>query len=214
MRRRHLPKFKALLIGFVLAKIVIALICLMCTLPLTDLLLWDHETAAAQDKSVEVKSEAAADAQVENKEAKQPAEIMALVNQLEDKRTQLKEQEEQIKTERAQLEQMKQDIDLKLEKMSAVQAQIDAALAKKAEIEAQEKQQQDAAEAAKVKQLVKVYSSMSPKKAAEIIDKLDMKVVYEVFSNMKGEEVGQILTYVSGDRAAEITERLADMSKN
>ena len=39
-----------------------------------------------------------------------------------------------------------------------------------------------------------------------------MKVVYEVFSSMKGDQVGQILSYVSGDRAAEITERLAPNS--
>ena len=50
---------------------------------------------------------------------------------------------------------------------------------------------------------------MNPKKAAEIFDKMDMDVIHQVFSNMKGDQVGKILSFVNRDRAAKITERLA-----
>ncbi len=206
---RKLSKIKTLLIGFVAAKIIVTLIYFAGSLPLADFL-FTQKTAEAQDSAVAQKTESADKGQDEaaDKE-KQYADVQALMNQLEIKRLQLKDEEEKIKQERVQLEDMKRDIDLKLDELSAAQAKMDASLAKKGAAEDQEKQAQDAAEEAKIKQLVKVYNSMSPKKAAAIIDKLDMKVIYEVFSNMKGDQVGQILTYVSPDRAVEITERLA-----
>lgn len=208
MSRKQRSKFKVLLIGFVLTKLIVVAFYLSSALPLPDLL-FSRETAAAQEEAVEPKTADTPETPAEDEKEKQYAEIQAVMNQLEVKRLQLTEEENRIKNERAQLEQLKLDIDMKLEDLKAVQTKIDEGLAKRAQMEAQEQQQKSAADAAKLKQLVKVYSSMSPKKAAEIIDKLDMKVVYEVFSNMKGEEVGQILTYVNGERAAEITERLA-----
>lgn len=209
-----LSKLRALLIGFVLTKIAVTALYVAATWP-PDLFL-SQKTAEAQD--IASVQEVAAEPKTQTTEGEaldgadkrqQYAEVMVLMEQLEAKRLQLKDEEERIKQERTQLEQLKRDIDLKLDELTAVQAKIDASLAQQAEKEAQAQKTQDEAEAAKVKQLVKVYSSMSPKKAAEIIDKLDMNVVYDVFSNMKGEAVGQILTFVSGERAAEITERLA-----
>ena len=208
MSRRKRTKFKVLIIGLFLTKLVIAAAYLSGMLPLADLL-FTREIAAAQDEVAEPKAAEVFEAPSEDEKAKQYAEIQAVMNQLEAKRMRLAEEENSIKNERDQLEQLKLDIDMKLEEMKAIQAKIDEGLARKAQLAAQEQQQKSAADAAKLKQLVKVYSSMSPKKAAEIIDKLDMKVVYEVFSNMKGEEVGQILSYVNGERAAKITERLA-----
>jgi len=203
---RKLSKIKFLLIGFVVAKILVTVVYFTGTRSLPDFPL-PQTTAVAQDTETEETDPAAAEAAADKE--RQYAEVQALMTQLEVKRLQLKEEEERLQQERQQLEQLKRDIDLKLDELSAVQAGVDASLTRQAEVEAQVRKVQDEAEAAKIRQLVKVYTSMSPKKAAEIIDKLDMKVVYDVFSNMKGETVGQILTYVSGERAAQITERLA-----
>jgi flagellar motility protein MotE (MotC chaperone) len=206
---RKIPKLKALLIGFVLTKVVVTVVYLAGTLPLSDLL-FTRTTAVAQVSTPEETT--AADADTETPEAgreAQYAEVLALMNQLEIKRLKLQEEAASIKQERTQLEALKLDIDQKLDDLAAAQTKLDETLALQAEREAQAQAAKSAAETAKIKQLVKVYTSMSPKKAAEIIEKLDMKVVYEVFSNMKGEQMGQILTYVSGERAAAITERLA-----
>jgi flagellar motility protein MotE (MotC chaperone) len=204
---RKLSKIKILLIGFVITKILVTVFYFAGTFPFSRLLL-TQTTAVAQDVgSAEPDTMIAADAAAEKE--KQYAEVQAVMDQLEVKRLQLKEEEARIAQERKQLEQLKRDISLELDELSVVQAKIDAALERKVQMEAQAQKAQDEAEAAKIKQLVKVYNSMKPKKAAEIIEGLDMKVVYEVFSNMKGEQVGEIMTYVSGERAAQITERMA-----
>lgn len=208
MSRKQRSKFKILLIGFVLTKLIVAALYLSGMFPFADLL-FSRETAVAQEQVAQPKAVDVAGVPSEDEKVKQFAEIQAVMNQLEAKRMQLEEEESRIKNERDQLEQLKLDIDMKLEELTAVQVKIDKGLVQKAQLAAQEQQQQDVAETAKLKKLVKVYSSMSPKKAADIIGKLDMKVVYQVFSSMKGEAVGQILTYVDGQRAAEITERLA-----
>jgi flagellar motility protein MotE (MotC chaperone) len=204
---RRLSKIKILLIGFVLAKVLVTVFYVTGALPLQGILL-TQTTAVAQDAGNGETDPAATAAAAADKE-EQYAEVQAMMNQLEVKRLKLKDEEESIRQERKQLEQLKRDIDLKIDELSAVQAKLDASLARKDQMEAQAQKEQSEAEAAKIKQLVKVYTSMSPKVAAEIINKMDMKVVYEVFSNMKGEQVGQILTYVNEDRAAEITERMA-----
>lgn len=207
-----LSKFKALFIGFVLTKVAVTVLYVAGT--------WGPDffpvqrTAEAQDvvlaqdaavgSAEQTLEEEGAQAEAE----KQYAEITALMNQLETKRLQLKDEEARIKQERAQLEQLKRDIDLKLDGLAAVQASIDASLLQQEKMAAEAQKAEDEANAARVNQLVKVYTSMTPKKAAEIIEKLDMKVIYEVFSNMKGDQVGQILSYVSGERAAAITELL------
>ncbi len=212
-----LSKFKALFIGFVLTKVAVTVLYVAGTW--TPDFFPAQRTAEAQD--VVLAQEAAAGLTEQTVEGEglrtaereeQYADISALMTQLETKRLQLKDEEARIKQERAQLEQLKRDLDLKLDELAAVQAQIDASLARQEEMVAQAQKVENEAEAAKLNQLVKVYTSMTPKKAAEIIEKLDMKVVYDVFSIMKGDQVGQILSYVSGDRAAEITERLASSS--
>jgi len=212
-----LSKFKALFIGFILTKVAVTALYVAGT--------WipdfspAQRTAIAQDVVLAQESTAGLTEQGLGGEGlrtaereQQYADISALMTQLETKRLQLKDEEARIKQERAQLDQLKRDLDLKLDELAVVQAQIDASLAQQEEMAAQAQKVENEAEAAKLNQLVKVYTSMTPKKAAEIIEKLDMKVIYDVFSSMKGDQVGQILSYVSGDRAAEITERLAPNS--
>jgi flagellar motility protein MotE (MotC chaperone) len=205
---RKLSKIKILLIGFVFTKALVTIFYFTGTFFLPQFL-FTHETAVAQDAEPPAADPAEMAAAVAAEKERQFAEVQALMDQLEVKRLKLNAEEEAIAQERKQLEQLKRDIDQKLDELSAVQASIDASLDRKAEMEAQAQKAEDEADAAKLKQLVKVYTSMSPKQAAKIVDKLDMQVVYEVFSSMKGEQVGSILTYVSEERAAEITERLA-----
>ncbi len=208
MKNKFRFKVKALLVGFVLAKVAVTGFVLWGSAPLS-VLLSAPEAAVAQDEAALPSEPPAPPLSDDVGRQERLAELQAVSNQLEAKRVALQEEEQRLNAQRKQLETLKREIDVKLEDLKSVQAKIDAQLKRKAEMEAQAQEQQSIAEAAKIKQLVKVYTSMKPKKAAEIIDKLDMKVVHQVFSNMKGEAVGQILTYVSRDRAAEITERMA-----
>ena len=49
---------------------------------------------------------------------------------------------------------------------------------------------------------------MKPQNAAELIEKLDIKLAIELMSKMKGDAVGKILSFVKIEKAAEISEGL------
>lgn len=217
MSQKNRLRLKTLVIGFILVKIGISVVYLIdVDQPIS------HQTAVAQDnpavsESIEAgevkEAEVPSEDPTSPQETEQLAEVEAVMGLLEDERARLKEKEEQLKKEKLQLESLKRDIEEKIEQLAAVQKKIDEGLARREQMEKQAQQQKDAAQEAKIKHLVKMYTSMNPKKAAEIIDKMDMDVVHQVFSNMKGDQVGKILSYVNRDRAAKISERLAPASK-
>ena len=96
--------------------------------------------------------------------------------------------------------------------LTKIQKDLETALAQKEAIETEAERKRREAELEKTKQLVKVYTSMKPKTAAALIDKLDMDVSLKLFALMKGEQIGNILSFVDRDRAAELSERLAAMA--
>jgi flagellar motility protein MotE (MotC chaperone) len=119
---------------------------------------------------------------------------------LEQKRLQVEKERRELKAERARLDALKKEIDGKLAKLTEMQTAIQGELDRKKVI-------QDA----RLKHLIKIYTTMPPKKAAMLIDKLEMEVIIALFSSMKGDVVGQILPNVSPAKAAEISERLAKL---
>ena len=59
-------------------------------------------------------------------------------------------------------------------------------------------------------QLVKVFSSMKPKKAGEIVNNMDIEAARKLFLKLKGDRAGEILSYVNADKAAQISEKLTE----
>lgn len=121
---------------------------------------------------------------------------------LEDKRRRLEKQRSELDAEREKLEALKKEIEGKLSRLTAVQTAIESKLEERKTIRDE-----------RLKHLIKIYTTMPPKKAAALIDKLEMDVVIALFSRMKGDSVGQILPYVSPERAAKISERLAKLTR-
>ncbi len=117
---------------------------------------------------------------------------------LEQKRAQVNKQRRLLKKEEKRLTALKQEIDSKLSRLTQMQNAIESKLA-------EHKTLQDN----RIKHLIKIYTTMPPKKAAALIERLEMKVIIALFSRMKGENVGGILPHVSADKAAKISERLA-----
>lgn len=116
---------------------------------------------------------------------------------LEQNRAQTEVERQRLEEERKRLTTLKQEIDLKLVRLEKIQDAIQSKL-----------DEQKAFGDQRIKHLIKIYTTMPPKKAASLIEKLDMDVIISLFSNMKGENVGQILPYVSAEKAAAISERL------
>ena len=117
---------------------------------------------------------------------------------LERKRAEIELERRLLEREREQLTALKQEIEEKVTKLSEIQDSIQRKL-----------DEQKMIHDNKIKHLIKIYTTMAPKKAAALIEKLEMGVVIELFSKMKGEQVGQILPHVSAEKAAEISEQLA-----
>ena len=127
-----------------------------------------------------------------------PQNVGVNVEILERKRAEIETERRQLERERIQLTALKREIEAKVIRLSEIQDSIQRKLDEQMMINDN-----------KIKHLIKIYTTMAPKKAAALIDKLDMGVVIELFSKMKGEQVGQILPHVSADKAAKISEQLA-----
>ncbi len=132
-----------------------------------------------------------------------------VLHSLEEKRLEIKKKEMNLEKQQAQIEYLKRDVEEKIEELSRIHLQIEASLAKKEQKEKEQEDRRKEAEESKIKQLVKVYTSMKPKVAGALIEKLDIEVVLKLFSGMKGEQIGMILSYVETNRAARISEQLA-----
>ncbi len=213
MRRRHSFPFRVLLIGLVAVKIGGTLFYLTATVSLAELF-FHQPTAVAQEKTSAPASQLPAQKAKPNpdaaKKAASPADVSAVMKRLDMERRRLESEAERLNQQRAQLEALKVEIEEKIDALSKIQQQIAADLDKKDAAITEKEQKQKAAEEAKIRMLSKVYASMKPKQAAAIIDKMDIEIIEKVFSQMKGEQVGNILSYVEKDRAAKISERLAE----
>jgi flagellar motility protein MotE (MotC chaperone) len=224
MRLFHGSKIRSIIIGLVLAKIFIAGVYLVAALKPIHLACLTSGIAVAQAEPPAMPQAASqtgapsaatpatptpgaaapADAPL-----LQPKDIQAVMDSLEKKRQELQEKEADLKQEQARLDSLKLEIEDKIQTLSKVQKKIEDDLNRKQMLATQAEQKQKAEEEKHIKQLVKVYTSMKPKNAAAIVDKLDLNIVFQVFRAMKGEQVGKILTYVDQNRAATISEWLA-----
>ncbi len=112
----------------------------------------------------------------------------------------------------AELREQEQDLAKKREELLAIQGEIDNRIAKLTQLRNEIKNmmaRKETVEQDKIRHLIKAYSAMKPQKAASLVEKLDMKFSIELLSRMKGEAVGNILSFVDVEKAARISEALA-----
>ena len=169
------------------------------------------DTAIAQDEPAAEATEENAETDGTDERATPPeADSQLVLDGLEEKRKMLMEKEEQLKLEEERLSAYKKEIEEKIEKLSAVYRQIEEGLAKLEKKETEEERLRREAEAVKMAQLVKVFSSMKPKKAAEIVNNMDIEAARKLFLKLKGDRAGEILSFVNPDKAAQISEKLTE----
>ena len=114
------------------------------------------------------------------------------------KQAELREQEQELVKKREEVLAIQKKIDNKIAELTQLRNEIKAMMARKETVE------QD-----KIRHLIKAYSAMKPQKAASLVEKLDMTFAIELLSRMKGEAVGNILSFVNVEKAARISEALA-----
>ncbi|MCP4114772.1 MAG: hypothetical protein GY737_05080 [Desulfobacteraceae bacterium] len=144
-------------------------------------------------------------------ECPDPAKVV--LDGLEEKRAAIAKDQERLDQEKKRLDTFKEEIDEKLGKLEALKKQIDADFARLEQKKTEQEIKKQAEFDAKMNRLVKMYSGMKPKKAAAIVDKMDIEVAKQIFSRMRETSAAKILAFVDSERAAKISERIAFKKK-
>ena len=140
-------------------------------------------------------------------ECPDPAKVV--LQGLEDKKKAVAAASKKLAKEKKELETYEAQIDEKLESLTALKKQIEADMEQLERKKTAKEQEEAAAFEAKMNRLVKMYASMKPKDAAEIVNKMELSVTYEIFLRMREVSASQILAFVENEKAAKISERLA-----
>jgi flagellar motility protein MotE (MotC chaperone) len=119
------------------------------------------------------------------------------LNFLIQKKAQIEKEEKRIEEKKSELLAIQDDINKKIAELTKLRDDIKS-----------EKAQKKASEEQQFKHLIKIYAAMKPQNAADLIEKLDLKLAIELLSRMKGDDVGKILSYVKIEKAAKISEGL------
>jgi len=118
-------------------------------------------------------------------------------------RAELEAREEMLDKKQEELETIQKEVQKKLDTISKLRKEISAQEGKQRTLEDQRSKQ-------KIKHLIKAYSAMKPQRAAGLIEKLNTDFSIQLLSQMKGDVVGKILTFVDLDKAARISEGLVN----
>ncbi len=148
--------------------------------------------AAEQKKDVE---------NTEKKNEKNEAKVEESIDLkfLIQQKAEFEKEEKRIAKKKVELLAIQDDINKKIATLTKIRDDIIAEKAKKKAVEEQQ-----------FKHLIKVYSAMKPQNAAELIERLDIKLAIELLSKMKGDDVGKILSFVKIEKAAKISEGLVN----
>ncbi len=140
-------------------------------------------------------------------ECPDPAKVV--LQGLEEKKQVVAQASEKLAREKKELETYEAQIDEKLVSLTALKKQIEADMLRLEKKKSAKEREAAAAFEAKMNRLVKVYAGMKPKAAAQIVNKMELSVAYEIFLRMREASASQILAVVEGEKAAKISERLA-----
>lgn len=120
---------------------------------------------------------------------------------------------ERLQERRRELDARARELDIRESMVKAAEQRIEAKLAELKAAEARlttDTQQQNDAEAARLKGLVTMYEAMKPRDAAKIFNRLDLGVLIEVASHISPRQMAEILAQMSPDVADRLTVELAN----
>jgi flagellar motility protein MotE (MotC chaperone) len=126
-----------------------------------------------------------------------PAEIEVL-QQLSARRTQIDQRAGELDQQQVVLQATEKRIDEKIAKLDALQKSIQVSVDK-----------QNAADDARTQSLVKIYETMKPSDAAQILSQLDMPILLQMLSHMKEAKTAPILAAMDPTKAEAITTAMA-----
>jgi flagellar motility protein MotE (MotC chaperone) len=126
-----------------------------------------------------------------------PAEIEVL-QELSARRSQLDQRSGELDQQQVVLQAAEKRIDEKIAKLETLQKSIQATVDK-----------QNAADDARTQSLVKIYQTMKPADAAQILSQLDLPILLQILSRMKEAKTAPILAAMDPTKAEAITTAMA-----
>jgi flagellar motility protein MotE (MotC chaperone) len=127
-----------------------------------------------------------------------PAEIEVL-QQLSARRTQIDQRASELDQQEVVLQATEKRIDDKIAKLEALQKSIQTSVDK-----------ENAADDARTQSLVKIYETMKPSDAAQILSQMDMPILLQMLSHMKETKTAPILAAMDPTKAEAITTAMAE----
>ncbi len=125
-------------------------------------------------------------------------ETFRMIETIENKNRELKKREEELRIKEVRLEALEAKVRKDLEKIEKSISE------SKEQMELQDEKTKDNVEA-----LIKVYSSMKPEEAANLVEAIDEELALKIVSGMKSKIAGQVLSKVDVKVAKRISEKLA-----
>lgn len=138
----------------------------------------------------------------DEKEAKKVAkktwtdEEIALFTQLEQRKSELDQREENLKKLEVELKQQQEDIKKNLAELRKIRTKISQGLEQKIEKDEE-----------KVDKLVAVYSNMKPQQAAKVMEKIDEELAIRVLAKMKKKSAAEVLNLLEPEKAKRLSEK-------
>ena len=130
------------------------------------------------------------------------SETFKMIETIENKNRELKKREEELRIKEVRLEALEAKVRKDLEKIE------------KSISESKEQMGlQDEKTKENVAALIKVYSSMKPEEAANLVEAIDEDLALKIISGMKSKIAGQVLSKLDVKVAKRISEKLAGKSK-
>lgn len=121
-----------------------------------------------------------------------------LLEQLQQRRQELDGRDRELEIREGLLKAAEQRIEARLAELKELEVKADAAVEKKKE-----------AEAARLKGLVTMYENMKPKDAAKIFDRLDLRILIDVATQINPRRMSDILAAMSTEAAERLTVEMA-----
>jgi flagellar motility protein MotE (MotC chaperone) len=120
---------------------------------------------------------------------------------------------ERLQDRRQELEARGRELDMRENLIKAAEKRLEAKVAELKDMESRVGDAvgaRDKMEAARFKGIVSMYESMKPKDAARIFDRLELKILVEVSTQMKSNKMSEILAVMSPEAAVRLTVELAN----
>lgn len=156
------------------------------------------EPPAAQTKNADAAAPAAPSPAASLLVTEYTDKELAVLQELAERREQLDSREAEIVRREALLKAAEQRIEAKLDELKKLQASIEAIV-----------RRYDEQEDARKKSLVRIFESMKPAEAAQILEQMELPVVVELIERMKERNAAPVLAQMHPARAKQLTAELA-----